>query len=171
MGVSKPVKLDTFDLKILSKLQNDATLPLEELAEQVGLSSSPCWRRIRRLEDAGFVSRRVAILDRRKLNLGVTVFIAVRTNQHSAEWLENFKNAVQHLPEIVDFYRMSGTIDYLLKAYLPDIESYDSLYQKLISRVQLADVTSMFAMEEIKSTTEIPLDFCGGILHDANGPK
>jgi Lrp/AsnC family transcriptional regulator len=162
MGNARSVKLDSFDQKILSKLQSDATLPLEVLAEQVGLSASPCWRRIRRLEDAGFISRRVAILNRKKLNVGVTVFIAIRTNQHTVEWLSSFKNAVQNIPEIVDFYRMSGTIDYLLKAYLPDIESYDALYQKLISRVQLSDVTSMFAMEEIKSTTEIPLNFCDG---------
>ncbi|QRM34729.1 Lrp/AsnC family transcriptional regulator [Microvirga sp. VF16] len=159
MENSRSVKLDAFDLKILERLQKDATLPLEELAEHVGISSSPCWRRIRRLEQAGFISRRVTLLDRKKLNVGVTVFIAVRTNQHSSEWLTSFKEAVKDMPEIVDFYRMSGTIDYLLKAYLPDIESYDALYQKLISRVQLSDVTSMFAMEEIKSTTEIPLTF------------
>ncbi|QRM35156.1 Lrp/AsnC family transcriptional regulator [Microvirga sp. VF16] len=159
MDSSRSGKLDAFDLRILDRLQKDATLPLEELAEYVGISSSPCWRRIRRLEDAGFIDRRVALLNRKKLNVGVTVFIAVRTNQHTAEWLSSFKNAVQNIPEIVDFYRMSGTIDYLLKAYLPDIESYDALYQKLISCVQLSDVTSMFAMEEIKSTTEIPLNF------------
>ena len=123
MGNSKATKLDAFDLKILSKLQSDATPPVEELAKQVGLSPSPCWRRIRRLEDAGFIARRVAILNRKNLNLGVTIFIAVRTNQHTAEWLANFKSVVQDLPEVVDFYRMSGTIDYLLKAYLQRIFS------------------------------------------------
>jgi Lrp/AsnC family transcriptional regulator len=159
MENSKSVRLDAFDLKILDRLQRDASLSIEELAECVGISPSPCWRRIRRLESSGFIGRRVALLDRKKLNVGVTVFIAIRTSQHNSEWLNTFKNAVQNIPEIVDFYRMSGTIDYLLKAYLPDIESYDALYQKLISRVQLSDVTSMFAMEEIKSTTEIPLNF------------
>ncbi|MBN9468330.1 MAG: Lrp/AsnC family transcriptional regulator [Bosea sp.] len=152
-------KLDSFDLRILALLQADASLPLADIAETVGLSSTPCWRRIQKLEAAGYIRRRVAVLDRDKLKAGVTVFIAVKTSRHSMEWLERFHTAVHDLPEIVDFYRMSGEIDYLLKAYVSDIAAYDALYKKLISRIDLSDVTSMFAMEELKSTTAIPLGF------------
>ena len=152
-------KLDAFDLLILALLQEDASLPLAELAEAVGLSSSPCWRRVQKLEESGYIKRRVALLDREKLKAGVTVFIAIKTARHSMEWLERFHQAVHDLPEIVDFYRMSGEIDYLLKAYVADIAAYDALYKKLISRIDLSDVTSMFAMEELKSTSAIPLGF------------
>ncbi|MFG1358361.1 Lrp/AsnC family transcriptional regulator [Xanthobacter pseudotagetidis] len=155
------VSLDAIDLRLLKLLQHDAELPLAELADQVGLSPTPCWRRIQKLEKAGIIRRRVALLDRKLLNAGVTVFIAVRTAKHSAEWLAAFAEAVRDIPEIVDFYRMSGEIDYLLKALVPDIAAYDALYKKLISQIELSDVTSMFAMEELKSTTEIPLDFAG----------
>ena len=152
-------KLDAFDLRILALLQEDASKPLAELAEAVGLSPTPCWRRIQKLEEAGHIRRRVALLDRTKLKAGVTVFIAVKTARHTMEWLERFHAAVHDLPEIVDFYRMSGDIDYLLKAYVSDIAAYDALYKKLISRIELSDVTSMFAMEELESTTAIPLGF------------
>ncbi|MBA4222259.1 MAG: ArsR family transcriptional regulator [Methylobacterium sp.] len=152
-------KLDAFDLRILALLQEDASKPLAEIAEAVGLSPTPCWRRIQKLEEAGHIRRRVALLDRTKLKAGVTVFIAVKTARHTMEWLERFHAAVHDLPEIVDFYRMSGDIDYLLKAYVSDIAAYDALYKKLISRIELSDVTSMFAMEELKSTTAIPLGF------------
>lgn len=153
------VKLDAFDLRILASLQEDASKPLAEIADAVGLSPTPCWRRIQKLEAQGHVRRRVALLDRDKLRAGVTVFIAVKTGRHTMEWLERFHAAVHDLPEIVDFYRMSGDIDYLLKAYVRDIAAYDALYKKLIARIELSDVTSMFAMEELKSTTAIPLGF------------
>ena len=159
MSRNPHVSLDPIDLRLLRLLQQDAELPLADLAERVGLSPTPCWRRIQKLEKAGIIRRRVALLDRKLLNAGVTVFIAVRTAKHSAEWLGEFAEAVRDIPEIVDFYRMSGEIDYLLKALVPDIAAYDALYKKLISRIELSDVTSMFAMEELKSTTEIPLDF------------
>lgn len=152
-------KLDAFDLRILALLQEDASKPLAEIADAVGLSATPCWRRIQKLEAEGHIRRRVALLDRGKLKAGVTVFIAVKTARHTMEWLERFHAAVHDLPEIVDFYRMSGDIDYLLKAYVSDITAYDALYKKLISRIELSDVTSMFAMEELKSTTAIPLGF------------
>jgi len=154
-----PLKLDEIDLRILKALQTDATIALADLAVKAGISATPCWRRVQKLEQAGIVRRRVALLDKAALNVGVTVFIAVRTSQHTVEWLDRFSSAVRDLPEIVDVYRMSGEIDYLLKAYVADIASYDALYRKIIARIELADVTSMFAMEEIKSTTEIPLTF------------
>ena len=156
---SSKIEIDDFDRRILSAIQSDATLPLADLAERVGLSPTPCWRRIQRLGQAGIIQKRVAILDRRQLNVSVTVFIAVRTSHHTAEWIDIFRKATSDIPEIVDVYRMSGEIDYLIRAFVPDIESYDALYKKLIARVALNDVTSMFAMEELKSTTEIPLDY------------
>ncbi|WP_337995497.1 Lrp/AsnC family transcriptional regulator [Oleispirillum naphthae] len=151
--------MDALDKKILSLLQQNATLPVAEIGERIGLSSTPCWRRIQKLEADGVIRRRVALLDPAKMNVGVTVFIAVRTNHHSREWLQKFQVAVQDIPEIVEFYRMSGDIDYLLRAVVPDIAAYDSVYKRLIERIELSDVTSMFAMETIKSTTELPVSY------------
>ncbi|MDB5596413.1 MAG: ArsR family transcriptional regulator [Hyphomicrobiales bacterium] len=159
MKTERKPKLDAFDVRVLKELQSDASQPLEELAGKVGLSPTATWRRVQKLEQSGAIRKRVAILDRELMNVGVTVFIAIRTNQHSAEWLEKFSSAVNSIAEIVDFYRMSGQIDYLLKAHVSDLKSYDALYKKLIARVELTDVTSMFAIEELKSTTEIPLNF------------
>ena len=149
--------LDSFDRKILDCLQDNADMPLAEVAGRVGLSTTPCWRRIKRLEGDGIVRARVALLDRKAINAGVTVFVAVRTAQHNAQWLTRFAKAIASFPEVMDCYRMSGEIDYLIRLALPDIEAYDSFYKRLIARVELSDVTSMFAMEEIKSTTRLPL--------------
>ena len=154
--------LDRIDFRILEALQKDASASVSDIAATAGISASPCWRRIQKLEADGVIRKRVALLDRKQLNAQVTVFIAVKTNRHSVEWLEKFRKVVKDLPEIVDFYRMSGEIDYLLKAFVPDIASYDALYKKLIARIELTDVTSMFAMEEMKSTTEVPLTFANG---------
>lgn len=153
------VTLDAFDVKILNLLQRDATMPLAEISAQVGLSSTPCWRRIQKLEEAGVIRKRVALLDRGALNVGVTVFVAIRTQQHNARWLRDFARAVSGFPEVVDCYRMAGDIDYLLRLALPDIAAYDAFYKRLIAKIELSDVTSMFAMEQIKSTTELPLQF------------
>ena len=151
--------MDAIDKKILALLQEDATVSVAEISDRVGLSSTPCWRRIQKLEAEGVIRRRVALLDPKKLNLGVTVFIAVRTNHHSQEWLQRFQAAVEGIPEIVSFYRMSGEIDYLMRAVVPDIAAYDTVYKRLIERIELADVTSMFAMETIKSTTVLPVSY------------
>jgi Lrp/AsnC family transcriptional regulator len=153
------ISLDTFDRKILDCLQDNADLPLAEIAAKVGLSITPCWRRIKRLQDDGIVRARVALLDRKAVNAGVTVFVAVRTAQHNAAWLARFAKAVASFPEVMDCYRMSGEIDYLIRLALPDIEAYDAFYKRLIAKVELSDVTSMFAMEEIKSTTRVPLSY------------
>lgn len=134
-------------------------MPVAEIARRVGLSSTPCWRRIQKLEEAKVIRARVALLDRQQLNVGVTVFVSVRTNQHSVAWLEKFAAAVADLPEVVEFYRMSGEIDYLLRVVVPDIAAYDRLYKKLIAKIELSDVSSSFAMEQIKSTTALPLDY------------
>ena len=151
--------MDNIDRKILSILQEDSTVSVADVAECVGLSPTPCWRRIQKMESAGIIRARVALLDPDKMNVGVTVFIAVRTNRHALEWLSQFQQAVADIPEIVEFYRMSGDIDYLLRAVVPNIGSYDSVYKRLIERIELADVTSMFAMETIKYTTAIPVTY------------
>lgn len=151
--------LDEFDRKILTCLQVDATLPVAEIAERVGLSTSPCWRRIQKLEESGVIQRRVAVLDPKKVNVGVTVFVSITTSRHTQEWLERFHEALKDLPEVVEFYRMSGQVDYLLRVVVPDIERYDAFYKKLISKIELSDVSSSFAMEQIKYTTVLPLEY------------
>ena len=151
--------LDEFDRKILTILQEDAAKPIADIAKQVGLSPTPCWRRIRLLEEAGVIRGRVAVLDRDKLNVGVTVFVAVRTNQHNQDWLERFARAVEGIPEVVEFYRMAGDVDYLLRVVVPDIAAYDGVYKRLIQKIDLTDVSSSFAMEEMKYTTAIPLSY------------
>lgn len=151
--------LDTMDLKILDLLQKDATLPVAEVGKAVGLSTTPCWRRIQKLEEAGVIQRRVAVLDPVKVNVGVTVFVSIKTDQHSLAWLERFHEAVHDMPEVVGFYRMSGDVDYLMRVVVPDIAAYDSFYKRLISRIDISKVSSAFAMEEIKNTTELPLTF------------
>ncbi len=149
--------LDRIDRKILALLQEDASLAVTEIGDRVGLSSTPCWKRIKRLERAGVIRRRVVILDREMLGLGVTVMVAVRTAQHSDEWLESFAEGVAQIPEVLEFYRMSGDIDYLLKIVARDIADYDRIYRKLIKVADLHDVSSSFAMQEIKATTALPL--------------
>lgn len=149
--------MDRLDQKILACLQEDAALSVAEVAERVGLSSTPCWRRIRNLEEAGVISRRVALLDRAKLDLGTTVFVAVKTSHHKEDWLSRFADAVAGFPEVVEFYRMSGDVDYLLKVVVTDIPAFDAFYKRLIAAVDLSDVSSSFAMEEIKWTTSLPL--------------
>jgi Lrp/AsnC family transcriptional regulator len=155
----KPTRIDEIDKRILSILQNNCALSVAEVAEAAALSPTACWRRIQTLEHDGVILRRIATLNRKKLNVGVTVFVAIKTHDHSVQWTDRFRKALKDIPEIVDVYRMSGDVDYLIKAYVPDIETYDALYKKLIARVDLSDVTSMFAMEEIKATTEVPLDY------------
>jgi Lrp/AsnC family transcriptional regulator, cysteine-sensing transcriptional activator len=157
--VAAKTSLDSFDRKILDCLQDNADMPLAEIASKVGLSTTPCWRRINRLQADGIIRARVALLNRRALNAGVTVFVAVRTAQHNAQWLGRFAKAIASFPEVMDCYRMSGEIDYLIRLALPDIDAYDAFYKRLIAKVELSDVTSMFAMEEIKSTTRLPLSY------------
>lgn len=151
--------LDNTDRAILELLQKDCTLSVSEIGERVNLSSTPCWRRIQRLEQEGFVQRRVALLDPEKLNVGVTVFVAIKTNQHNEKWFKNFADVVSTIPQIVEFYRMSGENDYLLRVVVPDIKGYDAVYRRLIRDVELFDVSSSFAMEQLKYTTALPLDY------------
>ena len=151
--------MDKIDRNILKLLQEDSTLSTADIAEQVGLSTTPCWRRIQRLEESGVIRKKVALLSRDKLNLGVNVFVAVKTNQHNWEWLAEFSEAVNKFPEVVEFYRMAGESDYLLRVVVPDIPAFDTFYKKLVQTTDLSDVSSSFAMEQIKYTTALPLEY------------
>jgi Lrp/AsnC family transcriptional regulator len=150
-------EMDAIDRKILVVLQKDASLSVAEIGNRVGLSSTPCWKRIQRLEADGVIQRRVAIVDQDRLGLGVTVFVSVETGDHSEEWLKRFADVVSGLPEVMEFYRMAGDVDYMLRVVVPDIPGYDAFYKRLIATVPLKNVTSRFAMEKIKSTTELPI--------------
>jgi Lrp/AsnC family transcriptional regulator len=151
--------MDATDRKLLDILQHDAGLSLDDLSTRVGMSRNACWRRIKRLEDDGVIKARVTLLHASRINVGLTAFIALRTTEHSAKWLDQFSKAVRDIPEIVGVYRMTGDVDYLLQAVIPDVAAYDRLYKRLIGKITLADVSSSFVMEEIKSTTVLPLDY------------
>lgn len=153
------MKLDAIDRKLLALLQQDAERHVAELAAEVGLSPTPCWRRVQRLKEQGVIRAQVALVDARKVNVGVTVFVSVRTSTHTQAWFERFKATVQAIPEVVEFYRMSGDVDYLLRVVVPDIAAYDQVYKRLIAGTPLFDVSSSFAMEEIKFTTALPLGY------------
>lgn len=151
--------MDRIDKRILTLLQQDATTPVAEIGKKVGLSTTPCWRRIQKLEEDGVITKRVAVLDPASVNAKVTVFVSIRTNSHTAEWLKRFSEVTSEFPEVVELYRMSGEIDYLLRVVVPDIQAYDDFYQRLISKVDITDVSSSFAMEQLKYTTQLPLDY------------
>ncbi len=151
--------MDRLDRKILRLLQEDATLAVADIAKKVGLSTTPCWRRIQKLEEDGVIKRRVAVLDPEKVNTKVTVFASIRTAAHNIEWLKRFSEVVTEFPEVVEFYRMSGDVDYLLKVVVPDIAAYDAFYKRMIAKIEIRDVSSVFAMEQIKYTTQLPLDY------------
>lgn len=151
--------MDQIDKKILAILQSNAEESVAEIAEKVGLSTTPCWRRIQNLEKSGVIKGRVAILDAEKLNVGVTVFVAIRTSQHNPDWLEKFSKGLDDIEEIVEVYRMSGDVDYMLKVQVPDISAYDLVYKKLIRIADMYDVSSHFSMEQIKYTTQLPLAY------------
>jgi Lrp/AsnC family transcriptional regulator len=149
--------MDAIDRKILAVLQDDASLSVAEIGNRVGLSSTPCWKRIQRLETDGVITRRVALVDPAKMGLGITVFVSVETGDHSEDWLNRFADLVSAMPEVMEFYRMAGDVDYMLRVVVPDIAGYDAFYKKLIGTVPLKNVTSRFAMEKIKSTTALPI--------------
>jgi len=151
--------MDRIDKKILSILQTDATMPVADIARKVGLSTTPCWRRIQKMEEDKVIERRVAVLNPEKVNVGVTVFVSIKTDRHTAEWLKRFSEVISKMPEVVGFYRMSGQVDYLLKVVVPDIGSYDEVYKRLVSEIDIEDVSSAFAMERIKDTLELPLTY------------
>ncbi|MCO4798919.1 MAG: Lrp/AsnC family transcriptional regulator [Colwelliaceae bacterium] len=151
--------MDAFDKKILKILQADCTLSVSDIAEQIGLSTTPCWRRIQAMEKSGIIKGRVALADPEKLNVGLTVFVMIKTNQHNPDWLDDFSKVSKDFPEISEFYRMSGDVDYLLRVVVSDMKAYDAFYKKLITQASFADISSSFAMEEIKYTTALPVDY------------
>ena len=150
-------RLDAIDRKILAVLQEDASLSVAQIGDSVGLSSTPCWKRIQRMEAEKIIVKRVALVDQDRLGLGLTVFVSVESAEHSEDWLRNFAAAVSAMPEVMEFYRMAGDVDYMLRVVVADMRSYDTFYKKLISVVPLKNVTSRFAMEKIKSTTALPV--------------
>ena len=149
--------MDAIDRKILAVLQDNAALSVAEIGSRVGLSSTPCWKRIQRLESEGIIQKRVALVDQDRIGLGVTIFVSIETGDHSQEWLDRFAQVVVAMPEVMEFYRMAGDVDYMLRVVVPDIAGYDAFYKKLIAAVPLKNVTSRFAMEKIKSTTALPI--------------
>ncbi|MGE3067159.1 MAG: Lrp/AsnC family transcriptional regulator [Hyphomicrobiaceae bacterium] len=151
--------IDDRDRKLLNLLQEDAETPVTQLADQVALSVSACWRRIRRLAEEGFVRKRVVILDRRKMKVPTTIYVLIRTSDHSIRWLENFRAAMIDIPEIVEAHRLTGNIDYLLKVVLPDVEHWDEIYKRLVNRTNFFDVSSYISMEEMKATNIIPTSY------------
>src|SRR4029078_6850583 len=149
--------MDAVDEKILAVVQEDASLSVAEIGQRVGLSSTPCWKRLQKLEAEGVITRRVAIIDPDKVGLGITVFVSLETGDHSQDWLRKFADVVGAMPEVMEFYRMAGDVDYMLRVVVTDIAGYDAFYKKLIATVPLKNVTSRFAMERIKSTPALPL--------------
>jgi Lrp/AsnC family transcriptional regulator len=152
-----PRRIDAIDRKILRVLQEDASLSVAEIGERVGLSSTPCWKRVQRMEQEGIITGKVALVDQNKIGLGLSVFVSVESDDHSDAWLKRFAAAVSAMPEVIEFYRMAGDVDYVLRVVVADMRSYDIFYKKLISAVALKNVTSRFAMEKIKSVTALPV--------------
>ena len=156
--MSKLNDLDATDLAILRLIQADASLSLGDIAKEVGLTQTPCWKRIRRMEETGIITGRVTLVNAEKLGLGISVFVAIETGDHSAAWIESFAQTVTDMPEIVECWRLGGDVDYLLRVVVSDMTAYDGFYRKLTARVSsLRKVTSRFAMECVKSTTALPL--------------
>ncbi|MGB0495896.1 MAG: Lrp/AsnC family transcriptional regulator [Kangiellaceae bacterium] len=151
--------MDKFDKNILSILQKDGSCSVSDIATQVGLSTTPCWRRIQAMEKSGVIKSRVVLASPEKLNVGLTVFVLVKTSQHNQAWLDNFTETIESMSEVMEFYRLSGNIDYLLRMVVPDMKAFDVCYKRLITKVDFSDISSSFAMEELKSTTQLPLDY------------
>ncbi|ADO41687.1 Lrp/AsnC family transcriptional regulator [Ketogulonicigenium vulgare] len=151
--------IDDRDRKLLNHLQSDADISISDLADRVALSVSACWRRVRRLYEQGFVARRIAVLDRQKMNVPTTVYMMIQTSDHSIEWLEKFRQAVLDIPEIIEVHRLTGNIDYLLKVVLPNVEHLDAIYKMLVNKVNFVDVSSYISMEGMKETTMIPTSY------------
>lgn len=151
--------MDEIDRRILACLQEDATAQIEAIAEKVGLSGSPCWRRIRKLDAAGYISARVTLLDPRKMNLRETVFVMIRTRNHSGEWVDRFCRAMSQFPEVVEMHRTNGSIDYILRVVVPNVEAFNDVYRRMIAKFDSLEITSSFSLEKIKFTTALPVHY------------
>ena len=151
--------MNEIDKKILSVLQDNADIPVAELSKKVNLSATPCWARINKLYKQGYIKKKVVVVDRKKINLSVIAFVQVRTKQHSTEWLKKFIKAVSEMDEVIELYRLSGTVDYIFKVLVPSIEKYNEFYKRLTGKIDFFEVTSSFSMEEIKQTSNLPLKY------------
>ncbi len=151
--------MNEIDKKILSILQDNADIPIAELSKKVNLSATPCWARINKLYKQGYIKKKVVVVDRLKINLSVIAFVQIRTSQHSMNWSKRFIKAVTEMEEVVEFYRLSGTVDYIFKVLVPSIEKYNEFYKKLTDKIDFSEVTSSFSMEEIKYTSNLPLNY------------
>ncbi len=151
--------MNEIDKKILSILQDNADIPISELSKKVNLSATPCWARINKLYKQGYIKKKVAVVDRLKINLPIIAFVQIRTSQHSMNWSKRFIKAVTEMEEVVEFYRLSGTVDYIFKVLVPSIEKYNEFYKKLTDKIDFSEVTSSFSMEEIKYTSTLPLNY------------
>ena len=152
--------MDQIDKRIIDLLQHNANLTAREIAEEVNLTPTPCWRRIQRLENDGVITSKVALINPEDVNLSVSALVQIRTNRPSADWMDQFTKALDKFPEIIEAYRTSGEVDYMLRVVVPDMESYDIFYKRLIEEVDLYDVSTNFVMEEMKKTTALPLNYC-----------
>jgi len=151
--------MNEIDKKILSLLQTNADISIAKLSKKVNLSPSPCWLRISKLYKRGYIKKKVVVIDRNKINLSTVAFVQIRTSQHSMSWSKKFIEGVKEMDEVIEFYRLSGTTDYLLKVLVPSIDKFDEFYKKLTDKIDLSDVTTSFAMEEIKQTSNLPLNY------------
>ncbi|MBO6490839.1 MAG: Lrp/AsnC family transcriptional regulator [Pelagibacteraceae bacterium] len=151
--------MNEIDKKILSILQDNAEIPIAELSKKLNLSATPCWARINKLYKQGYIKKKVVVVDRLKINLPIIAFVQIRTNQHSMTWSKKFIKAVTEMEEVVEFYRLSGTVDYIFKVLIPSIEKYNEFYKNLTDKVDFSEVTSSFSMEEIKQTSNLPLNY------------
>lgn len=159
---SKPIESITFDeidQRILEMLQQDSDTSIQTISEAVGLSTNPCWRRIKRMEEAGLIKKRVVLIDQTRANVPLTLFIGLSTSRHEIAWLNRFRELIDELPEVVEAYRLTGTVDYILKVVVPDMASYDAVYKQMIQRLEFSQVNSMISMEELKFTTAIPTNY------------
>ena len=152
-------RMDEIDRRLLYLLQDDATLSIAEMADRVGLSPTPCWKRIQKLEAQGVITRRVAVVDPDHVGVGLSVLVSIEAGEHTPDWLVRFSGGVTAMPEVMEVYRVAGDVDYMMRVAVADMAEYDAFYKRLIARIELSDVTSMFAMEEIKSTTRLPLAY------------
>jgi len=160
--------MDEIDRKLLAILQEDVTLSVAQMADRVGLSATPCWKRIQKLESSGVITRRVALVAPERVGMGLTVFVAVEAGDHTPEWLSKFAAIVTKMPVVMEVYRMAGEVDYMLRVAVADMAEFDSFYRQLIEAVPMKNVTSRFAMERIKSTTAYPLH--GNVFRDRTQP-
>ena len=149
---------DQIDQKILKILQIDASLSMDEISEKVNLSRNACWRRIRRLESEGIIKGRVALLEPRSVNLGLSIFVMIKTNSHESDWAKKFESVVSNFPEIMGAHRMAGDLDYILRVRVKDVSDYDKFYQNLISKISISEISASFVMDDIKDTTALPTD-------------